>query len=199
MNQVTDQFEDPLYDALLKYVHEHVDVFMADLEQSWPEVLVRQYQDKYPDLPDVPDKPPPSVAAVIWENELRSSVYEGRDDDRKKLIKRPVGYVDMSIIHYEQILTEEFEDDEKVTWNVAQSHQPSVLHLLCRPALSSMAKTVREINVFRNRINEETYDRQKIATEHYGILTCNPEYEDIARSQGIWYVCYDADNLTHQG
>lgn len=191
MSEDTDSFDNPLYDALLKKVHQNVDAFMADLEKDWPLPLIEEYQDKYPDLPPAPNKPLPQVASVIWENELRSSVYTGNDDNRKKLVKQSVGYVDMSIIHYEHLLTEEFEDEERVSWCVTQSYQPSVLHLLCRPGLTSMAKTVREINAFRNRINEESYDRQKIGTEYYGILTCNPEYEEIAHSQDILYVCYD--------
>jgi|GEM_PF-4004369 len=191
MSKNTDSFDNPSYDALLKKVHLDVDAFMEEIEREWSRVLVEDYQQQYPDLSPVPDKPPPEVATVIWENELRSSVYESTDDDHKKLIKQPVGYVDMSIIYYEQLLTVEFIDEDQVLWCVTQSHQPSVLHLLCRPALTAMAGTIREINSFRNRINEEKYNQRKIGTEYYGILTCNPEYEEIARSQDIWYVCYE--------
>ena len=195
MGKQSDAFDNPLYDALLKRVHEDIDALMAGLEKEWPVALVAEYQDKYPDLPPVPDKPPPVVASIIWENELRSSTYVGTDDNRKKLVRQPVGFVDLSVIHYEHQLTEEFGDLDQVTWCVSRAHQPSVLHLLCRPALTSMAQTVREINSYRNRINEETYERQKIGTEYYGILTCNPEYEQIARSQDIWYVCIDEREL----
>lgn len=195
MNEVTDQFENPLYDALLKYVHENVDTFMAELQKDWPTAVLEEYRNKYPDLPAAPDKPPPEVVSIIWQNELRSSVYQGNDEDRRKLIKQPLGYVDMSIVHFEHLLTEEFGIDEQVSWCVSRSHQPSVLHLMCRPALSGFAKVLREINTFRNRINEEQYERQQIGTEYYGILTCNPDYEDIAHSQGICYVCYDQEEL----
>ena len=168
---------------------------MADLEKGWPLAVIEEYRDKYPDLPEAPDKPAPVVASILWENELRSSVYEVSDDNRKKLVRQPVGFVDLSIIHYEHLLTEEFGDLDKVSWSVTRSYQPSVLHLLCRPALTSMAQTVREINSFRSRISEESYEREKIGTEYYGILTCNPEYEQIAHSQDIWYVCIKKHEL----
>jgi hypothetical protein len=196
VSQSTDSFDNPLYDALLKKVHEDVDAFMMNLEKDWSEALIREYRNKYPDLGSVPDKPPPVVASVIWENELRSSIFEVSNDDRKKLIRQPVGFVDLSIIYYEQLLTEEFGEGDEVSWYVTRSHQPSVLHLLCRPALASMAQTAREINRFRNRINEEQYDRRKIGTEYFGILTCNPGYQEIAQSQDIRYICFDENTFS---
>ena len=190
MVKLTDNFEDPLYDILLKHVHEDVDNFMQQLEGEWSPSLISDYRDKYPELPVAPSKPAPEVVSILWQNELRSSSYEDAEDGGRKLVRNPIGFADMSIVYYEQHLTEEFGDNDHVSWCVTQAYQPSMLHLLCRPALSSMAKAVRDINILRNRISEEQHDRKKIGAEYYGLLTCNPEYEEIARSQNIRYVYY---------
>ena len=79
-------------------------------------------------------------------------------------------------------------------WFVKQAKRKT-LHILCRPLLKSVALTIREINGFRDRPNEDYIGKDHPNDEDFAVLTCNNKHEQVMLSQGIGYVYLSERNL----
>ena len=93
-----------------------------------------------------------------------------------------------------KLLVEFTDDGESCIWEISEYEHPTItIHILCRPLLVSAAKTMREINSFLDRPNEDNRGYNHSNNEQFAVLTCNPKYEDIFLNQGFLYFYFPRD------
>lgn len=192
----TDGVDNPLSDALLSYLHANMEDVLDQWYGEWEEDWVAQQRQRYPELPNPPPKPALEVKKIKWQNLLHARIAKGRADHDKHITRQPFGFVDMSVLFTESKLLVEFTDDaESCVWVISEYEHPTItIHILCRPLLKSAAKTIREINGFLDRPNEDNRGYNHSNNEQFAVLTCNPRHEEIFLDQGFLYF-YFPENI----
>lgn len=194
-----DTFDNPLYDALLIFLDQHRQEF-ADAEFSgWFDFEVSAVIDSCTSLSsiDFPDKPRVEPITCTWQHPLVEirAVGKAIDYSRKKLASEVVGMSDITLTYWNFKLSCGYKGND-AHWKVERDARPTQLHVICRPALVSVAGTIRDIQKLRLRKNQSEYGHdQRHENEQFAVLTANTQHKDIFLEQGITYICVAPDTL----
>ena len=186
-----DNFDNPLMDQLLTLIdREHVD-FLNWAFGDWTEQEVREavgHGDNH-EITLVPKKPKILANKTIWQNPLNEILAKGSTNQiRRSLQVTPIGTSDITITFSDATLSCYINGDNH-EWSVREGKDISVLHFLCRPALNSVASTMREIQKYRSRKNDGPYGQDVgHLNERFGVLTCNPAHQKVFEGQDVLYV-----------
>lgn len=163
----SDGFANPLYDKLLQYCDREAQIlFPGRWYREWAaediEDALRSW-DKDPSSYTPPYRPAPEVTFVEWQRTLKAKVQTRNDTRGFKLVD--AGIVDLVVGMSFSQLDYDYKTDQLI---IAKHPKPFEFLYLCRPALASVAKTLRELNAMRDR--DKTHSRAK---EVFGVITAN--------------------------
>lgn len=187
----SDGFANPLYDKLLQYCDRNATrIFGERWWYEWTEEELRKARGGWGSdepTPTLPPKPNPLVDGVEWQRTLRSKVTARNEPHGFKLVD--AGVVDLAVKMRFPTLD---YDDETKKYTLSKVWESVHVLYLCRPALTSVAKTLRELNAMRDR------DRQYgVEEELFGIITANldPVVADVIGDQNYDLVQIGPDEL----
>lgn len=174
-----DSFDNPAYDELLLQLNK-------DAKE-----IVRSYFGRWSARESTTlggtAKPKTDILSIEWQPQVISTLrVRSHDSGRDKVKEAVVGHADMRIVFRDYYLR--FKSDSEPV------ERKGVLYVLCRPAIVSLAKTMREAVQLMERPREMAWAHEQADPEHWGLLTLNRKFANVVRQQGVFYFNPDADD-----
>lgn len=198
--QGKDDFSNPFYDQLLIRFDNEAESWLEEVFfKKWLKSETAAHAGEKKPTGDIPAKPPLNGESVYvtWQLTLNDVVAKPRKTPpwSDAPVITAVGVVDLAITFSQHELWATYSGGKRV-WDIQENARNSVLYVLCRPVLTSVAATIREIQKFRNRKRElangeDDPDRK----EYFAVLTTNQSHKETFMSQGIYYIVFNKAEL----
>lgn len=172
IGDAADSFDNPAYDELLLRLHKSAQQIIRSYFGYWKE-------DESEALAGKP-KPKTEIVSIEWQPQVISTTrVRSNDSGRDRLKEVVLGHADMRIVFRDYYLR--FKSDTSAVG------RDGVLYVLCRPSITSLSKSMREVVHLMKRPREMEWSHQEAAPEHWGLLTLNPKFARVVREQGVYY------------